>query len=209
MRQTTPAFSLKPIRSFAHRHDDLPAFHAAYLVLTFLAAALFDIGFFAVLIAAHMGLDVFKYREVHGLDWKHTAEGVVRESIVDLTLLLFGLVVAVYQHPSLTGMVGIKGMMLAEITVLRGVGIMTPKLKILYDMLKILSDLDHYLMRLHPRFGKSVSMVEYVCMFSLCISLGMLIIAPILRMISNADDASILIEERTPWKLPRSLMRVA
>lgn len=196
--------SLRPwnsIRSFAHNHDNLPAFHAAYLVLTFLAAAMLNIGFFAVIILGHMALDIFKYREVHQLSWKRTIEGTIRESIVDCTLLLFGLVIAVYLHPSLTGLAGIKGMMLAELTIVRGIGVMTPKLKILFELLKILSDVDHYLMRLHPRFGKHLTMVEYVCSFSICISLGMLIIAPILLMLTNQHYAMILLSELIPWKL--------
>lgn len=198
---TQTLLSWNSVRTFAHTHDNLPAFHAAYLVLTFLAAAMLNIGFFAVIILGHMALDVFKYREVHSLNWKRTLEGAARESIVDVTLLLFGLVIAVYLHPSLTGLAGIKGMMLAELTVARAIGVMTPKLKILFELLKILSDIDHYLMRLHPRFGKNLSVIEYVCSFSICISLGMLIIAPILLMLSNQQYGMILLSELTPWKI--------
>lgn len=200
MRQTAP-FTLRSIRAFAHEHDNLPAFHAAFLVFTFLAAAMFNLGLFALIIIAHMALDVFKYREVHGLGWKRTCEGVFRESIVDITLFSFGLLIATYLHPSFADATGVKGIMLAEITILRGIGIMTPKLKILYDFLKILADIDHYLTRLHPKFGKQVSMIEYVCMFSLCISVGMLMIAPILLMISPDVYVRVLIEELTPWNI--------
>jgi hypothetical protein len=200
MKQTA-TFSFRSIRTFAHKHDDLPAFHAAYLVLSFLAAALFNLGFFALIIFVHMMLDVFKYRDVHGLNWKQTIEGVIRESLIDFTLFLFGLVISVYLHPSLTGLAGIKGMMLAEITVLRGIGIMTPKLKILFEMLKVLSDIDRYMMRLHPKLGKNAGLIEYVCMFSVCITLGMLLIAPILLMLSSEQYLHILIDELTPWKL--------
>lgn len=197
----TPTLSIRSLRSFAHEHDNLPAFHAAYLAMTFLAAALFNLGFFAVLIVFHMVLDVFKYREVQGLNWKRTAEGVARESIVEVALLLMGLVVAVYLHPTLTGLVGIKGLMLAEITILHGIGVMTPKLKILYDMLKILANVDLYLQRLHPRFGKKLSMIETVSCISICVSLGMLIIAPILLMLSNAQYLYILMDELAPWNV--------
>lgn len=200
MKQTTH-FSLRSIRSFAHQHDNLPSFHAAYLVLTLLAAAMFNLGFFTILIAAHMVLDVYKYREHHRLPWSRVIEGVIRESIVDVTLLLFGLVIAVYLHPSVTGLSGIKGMMLAEVTVLRGIGIITPKLKILYDILKILSDVEHYLSRKHQRFGRNPVLIEYVCSFSICITLGMLIIAPTLLMISGDSYFAILITELTPWRL--------
>ena len=60
------------LRTFAWVHDELPAFHAAYLVLTFLTAALFNFGVFALLIAAHMMLDFVKYREVHGFTLLNT-----------------------------------------------------------------------------------------------------------------------------------------
>lgn len=198
--KTTP-FSVRTLRSFAHQHDNLPAFHAAYLVLTLLAAAMFNLGFFAVLIIAHMGLDVFKYRDVHGLSWKRTVEGVIRESMVDIALFFMGLVVAVYLHPTLFAYSSIKGMMMAEVTVVRAVGLLTPKLKILYDLLKILSDIEHYLGRLHPRFGKNLAVIEYVCSFSICITLGMLLIAPILLMIDGATYLGLLVEELTPWKI--------
>jgi len=189
------------LRQFAHEHDDLPAFHAAYFLLTLIAAGLLNLGFFAILITGHMILDVFKYREVHGFTWRKTAEGVIRESIVDLTLFFMGMVFAVYLHPTLTGLAGIKGIMLAEITILRSVGILTPKLKILYDCLKILSHVDLYLSRLHPKLGKDVSIVEYVCMFSLCFTIGLLMITPIVLNIPLEQFTHMLGSELIPWKL--------
>lgn len=201
MTKNSSAFSMRQVRAFAHQHDDLPAFHAAYLVLTVLAAALFNLGLFALIILAHMGLDIFKYREVHGLSWKRTVEGVVRESMIDVTLFLMGLVVAVYLHPSVTGLAGIKGMMLAEVTVLRGVGLLAPKLKILYEAIKILSDIDRYLSRMHRKLGKRAGMIEYVCSLSILITVGMLLLAPILLMLTGPDYAFILMDELTPWKI--------
>jgi hypothetical protein len=199
--KSTHQFSVRTIRAFAHQHDDLPAFHAAYLILTILAAAMFNLGFFGLLICIHMVMDVYKYREVHGMTWKRTTEGVVRESILDIALFMMGLVVAVYLHPSLLAYTSIKGMMVAELTVIRAVGMLTPKLKILYDFLKILAHIDQYLHHIHNRLGKNPGVVEYVSMFSLCISVGMLIIAPILLMISGDTYADILIEELTPWNI--------
>lgn len=199
MRSKTHTFNVRKLRSFAYQHDDLPAFHAAYLVLTLLAAALFNLGFFAALIVLHMALDFFKYRDVHHYSWKKVAEGMFRESIVDVSLLTMGLAVAVYLHPSLPLFVGVQGMMLAEITLLRAVGVITPKLKILFDFIKIVAHVDLYLKHVHPRMGKSASLVEYVAMLSLCVSLGLLFIAPVVLMIDNARYLSILIEELIPW----------
>lgn len=193
------SFQSRSLRAFAHQHDDLPAFHAGFLVLTFLAAAMFNLGFFAVLILVHMGLDVFKYRDVHRFTWKKTAEGVVRESIVDIALFTMGLAVSVYLHPTLALYTGIKGLMLAELTVLRAVGVMTPKLKILYDFLKILAHVDQYLHSAHHRIGKQAALIEYVSMFSMCITVGMLLIAPILLMIDLPTYVTILWSELLPW----------
>lgn len=199
MRTKTHSFDIRYLRTFADQHDDLPAFHAAYLVLTLLAAALFNLGFFAALIALHMALDLFKYRDVHHYSWKKTIEGMVRESIIDVSLLSMGLAVSVYLHPSLPLFAGVKGLMLAEITLLRAVGVITPKLKILYDFLKIVAHVDLYLKHVHPRMGKNASMVEYVAMLSLCVSVGLLFIAPIVLMIDPAQYLSILLEEMIPW----------
>lgn len=199
MHTKTPSFGIRNLRTFANQHDDLPAFHAAYLVLTLLAAALFNLGFFAVLIVLHMGLDIFKYRDVHHYSWKKTIEGMVRESIVDVSLLSMGLAVAVYLHPSLPLFAGVQGLMLAEITLLRAVGVITPKLKVLYDFLKIASHVDLYLRHVHPRFGKGASTVEYVATLSLLVSLGLLFIAPVILLIDPAQYLSILLGELIPW----------
>lgn len=47
-------------RTFLQRCDDMPAFHAAMLVSTLLAAALLNIGFFLLLVAFRMLLDVLR-----------------------------------------------------------------------------------------------------------------------------------------------------
>lgn len=199
MQTHQKAFTLRTVRSFAHEHDNLPAFHAAYLVLTLLAAALFNLGFFALLIVLHMALDVFKYRDVHRYSWTKTVEGMMRESIVDISLLAMGLVIAVYLHPSLLIFSGMKGMMLAEITLLRSVGVITPKLKILYDFLKIAAHIDLYVRHVHPRIGKEFSVVEYVAVFSLLLSISLLIAAPLLLLVDPAQYLNILVEEMVPW----------
>lgn len=199
MHIKTPSFGIRQLRSFAHQHDDLPAFHAAYLVLTILAAAIFNLGFFAALIVMHMILDVFKYRDVHHYSWKKTMEGIVRESIVDVSLLSMGLAVAVYLHPSLPLFMGIQGLMLTELTLLRAVGVITPKLKILYDFLKIVVHIDLYLKHAHPRMGKSASLIEWVSFISLLVSVSLLVIAPMMLAVDVNQYLTILVGELIPW----------
>ena len=104
------------LRHFAHEHDDLPAFHAVYLLLAILSAGFFNLGAFGLLIVAHMVLDVVKYRDRHGYSWHQTYDGVVRESLVDITLLLVGTVFAVYLHHSV-GVASLSGLMRAELSI--------------------------------------------------------------------------------------------
>src|SRR3990167_7218691 len=83
-----------------HQHDEYPAFHAGYLVLTFLIAALFNLGMFALLIFAHMMLDYIKYTEFHQYGHRKALRAMISESAVDVVLLLVGLVFVVYLHHS-------------------------------------------------------------------------------------------------------------
>ena len=73
--------------TFARGHDDIPAFHAGYLLLTFLAAALFNLGICAIFVCGHMSLDLYKYRDVHHYTWMQTVRATMLESLVDLMLL--------------------------------------------------------------------------------------------------------------------------
>lgn len=188
------------IRRFAHEHDDLPAFHAAYLVLTMLAAAMFNMGVFALLIVAHMSLDLVKYRELHGMPWRSTVEGIMRESLIDITLLLVGLVFGVYLHHSV-GIAGLSGLLRAEVTIIRALGTMIPKMTILHDFLKVISHLNHYMRHVHPHFRDGYTGVERACFFFLGIAFTMLIFAiPILNL-TVLEYQNILADQLVPWNI--------
>lgn len=189
--------AISAFRSFAHAHDELPAFHAAYIALAFLAAALLNLGAFALLVIGHMVLDVLKYREVHGLTWRLTALGVLRESLVDITLLAIGLVFAVYLHHSV-GIASLSGLLRAELTVLRMFGTLIPKAKILHDILKVVAHLHHYLEQVHPRLRQSWSQLEHYCMYFLVISVLLLIFAAPLMGVHWEVVKGVLLEEMVP-----------
>lgn len=190
--------TLQHLRLFAHTHDDVPAFHAGYLVLIFLVAAMFNMGAFALLILAHMTLDVVKYREVHGYSWKGVIEGTVRESLVDITLLFVGLVFAVYLHHSVAGVATLSGFMRAELTLVRALGTIIPKLKILHHILKIVAHIQHYLDSIHPRMHKGWTDLEKVCLASFAISLLLLLLAPSLLGMDAPILEQIIREEMIP-----------
>lgn len=186
------------IRRFAHEHDDIPAFHAVYVVLAFLCAALFNLGVFALIVIAHMALDTVKYRERHAFTWKETVEGVVRESLIDITLLMVGLVFAVYLHHSV-GVASISGLMRAEISLIRTVALFVPKIKILHHFLKIIAHLHHYLEQVHPRHRKGWSGLDHLCFYFCGISMLLLVFAAPLMNVKASIIKMILLQELMPF----------
>lgn len=188
------------LRSFAHAHDDLPAFHAAFLVLAFLTAGLFNLGAFGLLVLAHMSLDIVKYRERHEYSWKETAEGVVRESLVDVTLLSVGLVFSVYLHHGV-GVASVAGLMRAELSVLRMLAMLVPKLKVLHHFLKIVAHLHHYLEQVHPRHRTEWSGLDFLCFYFLGLCAFLILFAAPLMHVEWSLIGEILADELIPWRL--------
>jgi hypothetical protein len=188
------------LRTFAHEHDELPAFHAGYLVLTLLAAAMFNLGTFAFLILVHMCLDIVKYREVHSLSWSDTFYGSMRESLIDVTLLSVGLVFAVYFHHTV-GVAGMSGLMRAEITIVRLLGTTIPKMKILHNFLKVMAHLRHYLSTLHPEINRGWSSADKLNFFFIGIALVLLIFAPIFLHTDSVTIQKILLGEMMPFRM--------
>lgn len=194
----TAAFT--SIRTFAHEHDDLPAFHAAYLVLAFLSAGLFNLGAFGLLVIAHMSLDIVKYRERHAYSWRDTLDGVMRESLVDITLLSVGLVFSVYLHHTV-GVASVAGLMRAELSVLRTLAVLLPKLKILHHFLKVVAHLHHYLEQVHPRHRKEYSTLDYLCFYFIGLAVFLLIFAAPIMHVEWETVGTVLADELIPWRL--------
>lgn len=131
-------------RRFAHEHDDVPAFHAVYLVVTFLAAAMLSLGFFAILIAMHMCLDYVKYREVFRYGIRMTFKAMILESIVDIALFMLSLVFAVYLSETLL-LPAASGLLRSGLTIAKAIGTILPKFRILEHIIVILVDIHVYL----------------------------------------------------------------
>ncbi len=151
--------TLYRFRAFAHEHDDIPAFHAAYLVATFLAAAVLNLGFFALLILGHMTLDFFKYREVHGFSLGRTFKAMIIESITDIALLLLALTFAVYlSHTFLLAAVG--GLVRSELTILEALGTLLPKVQILEHLAAVFFGVHNYLHTVNPGVSGPFSRIQ-------------------------------------------------
>ncbi len=169
--------AIRRIRVFAHEHDDVPAFHATYLVCTVLAASLFNLGFFLLLILGHMSLDFVKYREIHHFDLPTTFKAMILESIVDISLFLFSLTVGIYLSHAYV-LAALSGLLRSELTVLRAVGTIIPKIYILENMACILFNFQSYLHSIHPNLRIPLTRIQhwslrvtYVCLFALAMTI--------------------------------------
>jgi hypothetical protein len=192
--------ALLALRRFAHAHDELPAFHAGYLVLTVVAAALLNLGAFALLIAAHISLDLVKYREVHHLSWKHTLEGTARESLIDIFLLVMALTFSVYLHHTI-GVVALSGVVRADLSVARIAGVFLPKFEILHRFLEMLLHVGEHMRTLHVRLGNALASGERLLLFLLVATLILLIAAPAILGIPTSAFLATVAHEMIPWRL--------
>jgi hypothetical protein len=179
------------LRLFAHEHDDVPAFHAAYLVATFLVAAVFSLGYFALLIALHMALDYVKYREVFHFNLRMTFRGMFLESVVDIALLLLALTFAVYLSNDLA-LVALGGLIRSELTIIRMLGTVLPKIRIFEHCLTIALDVHSYLHAVHPNLRTPLTRVQIYSLVSIGATGVLLLAAPIVFHAHLADLAVIV-----------------
>jgi len=187
----------RSIRGFAHEHDDIPAFHAAFLVGTILCAAVFNLGFYLMLIVAHVMLDIVKYHDVHGMSFKKTLKAAALESIGDIALFLLALNFAVYlNHTYMLNALG--GMMRSGLTVLRAFGTMLPKIRILENMCTIALNFHGYMHTAHPALDRKLSRLEKWSVRSIILSIAMLVLAVFLFQHFQWDLSKVLAHELIP-----------
>ena len=198
---TTHRFAFSRLGSLVRMHDDLPAFNAAYWLLTLLAAMLFNAGAFIVLIAGHMALDAYKYRDIHGKNWRKVAEGVARESLLDVSVLALGIAFSVYCHTALPIFAGIRGIVRTEIAVLNAVVQVAAKTHVLHGFLTILADVQAYLEKSHPRMGKGLSLVDTVAVAALAVSVVLTLASPWILQMDAAQVANLAEDILVPWNL--------
>lgn len=185
------------IRGFAHEHDDIPAFHAAFLVGTILCAAVFNLGFYAILIVAHVALDIVKYRDVHHMSFRQTVKAAALESIGDIALFLLALNFAVYLNHTFM-LNALSGMMRSELTVLRAFGTMVPKIRILENMCAIALNFHGYMHTPHPALDRKLSRLEKWSIRTIVVSIVLLVIAVFMFQANQWDLAQVLAHELIP-----------
>ena len=184
-------------RGFAHEHDEIPAFHAAFLVGTILCAAVFNLGFYLLLILAHVSLDFVKYREVHKMTWRKTLKAAALESIGDIALFLTALTFAVYlNHTYMLSAMG--GFMRAELTVLKAFGTLLPKIRILENICAIALNFHGYLHTTHPALERKFTRLEKWSLRTIVVCSMLLLFAVLVFQVNHWDLLVILEHELIP-----------
>lgn len=121
---------MSAMRSFLHRFDDLPAFHAAVIVLTMLAAMLMSTGVFVLILAVRIFLDVAR-GIVHASE--NLPSSLLRSTMHHAwDLSLVGLALAFSSSEPLISMLFPVGSLARGMAVLiRGFGMVLPRAGIL------------------------------------------------------------------------------
>ncbi len=190
------------LTSFAHAHDDVPAFHAAFLVGTFLAATLFNLGFFALLIFFHVLLDIIKYRDLQRCSVATTCKAAFFESIFDFTLLSIALASSVYLHHSFA-LALLSGLSRAELTVARALATILPKMQIFEHTLHLVAHVNAYLRTPHPALRTGITRGQRLSLLFLAGSVVLLVLSPFFFSASGQTALlkEIMHEELVPWIL--------
>jgi hypothetical protein len=192
-----PSISL---RRFPLAYEDLPAFHAAYIMLVLVFAGLANLGFFAVLIVLHVLLDFIKYRFVLVFKFLRAYFGMLRESLMDITLFFLALSTYVYLNPALPTIQILSDVTQWHVTVMRGLALLLPKLTILHHLLRVVFNLPTYMRSPHPRLREPFTLLDFICIFTFLIALVLLVLAPHLLSLDAEQFRSMLADELTPWK---------
>ena len=185
------------LKSFAIAHDSLPAFHAGYLAVTVLIAALLNVGAFALLIAAHAALDFVKYREVHGRPWHQTLLSTLRESLLDLFLLFGALVLAVYLHHG-SSLIALSGLARAEASFFRGIILLAPRVEILWNGVWIFSNFKQHLF-VSPEASGPWKRSERLSVVGVAISLLLIVLS--FQFFDTEGVIKILDNQLVPWRI--------
>lgn len=187
------------LRSLAHAYEDLPAFHAAYFMLTLIFAGLCNLGFFGVLIAIHLVIDFWKYKVVQGFNIKSSWDAMFRENLTDCALFLLAFTALMYINPIVPGIAVLTGSTALIVTIARGLATLLPKLTILHHSLRILFKV-HEHMHTESNRDDRWSMIEFLTLIVFLISMCMIASAPIMLHMSIADLQSIVVPELIPWR---------
>lgn len=179
-----------PLLQFIHDHDKQPVFQAGYLVLAFLAAALLNIGFFAILIGIHIFIDVLKYSGKYRMSSASAWRSAFIESLFDICLLCIALTLTVYLQ-YVHGAFDITSNARSALSLVSLIIILGPKFR-------IFKDVTHTPAITNPL---SLGSTQKILLLIIVVCLVALMFTPMLFS-GHAEDLSfVLMRSLVPWKL--------
>lgn len=199
-----PSSSLRAsfaFRPFGFTYEDLPAFHAAYFMLILIFAGIFNLGFFGVLIVAHVLFDFIKYRHFLRHKRVNATLAVFRESLADIALFFLALSSIVYLHPTLPTIAVLSGGHMTRVIIMRGLALLLPKLTILHHTLRIAFNASAYMHTPYQNLRRPFSLAEYIYLSTLFLALCFLAVAPGVLGLDLEQFKVMLLGQLVPWKL--------
>lgn len=176
--------------------DQQPAFHAGYLVLMMLAAALLHLGAFALLLMVTCMTDAVHLYQHCRMSLVRALGMALRRQILNVALLAGALVVAVFLNGALPALGVLSGLAQSSVTIVRGLALLIVKMKVLHDALLMM-------VHGHPRqhLSRNWSPSELLCLFCICIAAVLLVLSPSLLAVSVVHVWSMLRIELLPWSV--------
>ena len=187
------------IRRFLLAHDEAPAFHATYLAMIFLTAVLLNVGAFAVLVLLHAMLDIAKYRHAQKMSFVRAVRASCRESVVDIALLMVALCFAVYLHHA-TSIVAVSGALHIEQTLIRGFGMILPRMEVLFHNVRALTGKGEVTDAKSGTKAAVWKLTEKLSFLTLILASILVLVSPFVLGDQEAV-LRILAEQMIPWRI--------
>lgn len=194
------SYTLTRLRLLLRVREEMPALHASFLLLTFIAAALLNLGFFAVLVFLHMMVDAVKYREVHRYSWTQTLRATLIESLVDLMLLSLGTFAAIYLHRD-AGIVATSSVLSVKAIIARAAMLYIPRVEILSHTVHIASNLRRHVRDATTKRNAMLTRGQRLSLFALLFCTLMILWAPFILPLSDQSLVQVLADQWVPWRL--------
>lgn len=187
-------------QSLVRAHDDLPAFHAGYVVLVVLAAFLFNLGFFAALVALSIALDLQQRRASSRFRFARGARLSAREHLPDIGLLLAGLVAAVYLG-SIADAASIAGALRTGLELTALLSVAAPKLLLLRRFLRRWMPFHRRFEEPRAALPRRLRATERAILFACVLGAALLTGARVMLPIDTATLVRLYAEQLVPWRI--------
>jgi len=185
-------------RFLAYYREELPAFHAGFVVTLLVLSSLLNLGAFVLLLAARTTLDIVKCRERERMGWRETLGAVVQAGLLEYVLFTFLLLATIFLQES--GVL-FGGGVRAAAELLRGGVFFALKGVLLFRLLPVLLHPRSYIEECGVDMRRPFSSVEQSFLLALVTGLLLLGLSPAIVNGGWQKILQILRKQIVPWKL--------